>query len=462
MKAEIVSVGTELLLGQILNTNAAFLSRRLASLGVDVYIETTVGDNFDRIREVVNQAAGRADVIVMSGGLGPTSDDLTKEAVCAAFAISLVDDERVRQKLKEYLNKRGFGDPEAIEGNAKQALVPRGSIVLDNPRGTAPGLILDTVTTGGPLVVMLPGPPRELEPLWLEGVEPYISDLLKSRHEEGAICSRVLHVAGIGEPALERRIEDLIKSSNPTVAPCAKGGEIHLRITAKAESHERARDMVQNMDDTICLRLGHLVFGRDEETLEGVLGRILERNGLYLAAAESCTAGMFSARVANVPGSSKYFAGGVVSYSDRSKREILGVSEDVIREYGAVSPECAIAMSRGACERFGADIGVSITGIAGPDGGTPEKPVGTVFIGISEKTRLPPASVAVSRTSGVRDVNSMSTTAGGDGSGGYLISGDGFRSIAYRRWLPGSRRDVRERAVEEGLILLRRWLLERR
>ncbi|HHY38164.1 MAG TPA: competence/damage-inducible protein A [Clostridia bacterium] len=424
MKAEIISVGTELLLGQIVNTNAAFLGQRLAALGVDVYFTTTVGDNFDRIVDAVRQAAGRADIIVTSGGLGPTTDDLTKEAVCAAFNIPIVNDERVREKLNDYLGRRGFGNPEAVEGNAKQALVPKGSIVLENPCGTAPGLIIEMKTTGGPLVVMLPGPPRELEPLWYGGAEPYISGFLKSRHQEGAIYSRVLRAAGIGEPALEKRIEDLVKSSNPTVAPCAKGGEIHLRITAKAKSHEQALEMVQNMDDAVSSRLGQFIFGRDQETLEGVLGRVLEENGLCLAAAESCTAGMFCARIVNVPGSSKYFAGGVVSYSDDSKRDILGVPEPILREHGAVSAECAVAMAHGACERFKADIGVSITGIAGPDGGTPEKPVGTVFIGIFEKR-------------------------------------GNSRSAAYRRWLPGSRSDIRERAAEEALILLRRWLLER-
>jgi nicotinamide-nucleotide amidase len=449
LKAEIVSVGTELLLGQIVNTNAAFVGRRLASLGIDLYMETTVGDNLERIKNAVRAAGDRADIVILSGGLGPTSDDTTKEAVCSTFGIPLRFNETVQQDIEDYLQKRGFHGPDTgkgSKGNAKQAFVPTGAIILNNLCGTAPGFILKETTTGGPSVIMLPGPPREFEPMWLEGVEPYIAALTSMRREEAVIYSRVLRIAGIGEPTLEQMIADLVQSPDPTVAPCVKGGEIHLRITAKSKSPEEAKRVVQEMDDIISSRLGDLIFGRDHQTLEEAIGGMLTQKGLSLAIAESCTAGLLSARIVNVPGSSTYFLGGVISYSNISKQDTLEVPQDVLQTYGAVSPECAIAMSEGICRKFGANVGVSITGIAGPEGGTPEKPVGTVYLGITKMRQSEPVSIP-------SEAPTCDTIQRRE-------LGRGAVSVAYRRWFPGRRMDVRERSVEEALILLRRWLLE--
>lgn len=372
MRAEIISVGTELLLGQIVDTNAAYLGQELADLGVDVYFKQTVGDNAQRVQDAVRLALGRADAILMTGGLGPTEDDLTVEAVAATVGDELVRNEEVAAHVRRFFESRGRVPPESVY---KQAFVPRTARIIPNYRGTAPGIHLEPQ---GRMIFIMPGVPYEMQGMMSGYVIPY----LRGRTEGVVIGSVVLRVTGEGESAVEARIKDLIRGTTPTIAPYAKLGEVHLRITAKGPADE-VRAQLARGEAQVRERLGELVYGVDEESLEAVVGVLLASRGLTLSVAESCTGGLLAQRITNVPGSSAYFREGVVTYSNLAKSERLDVAPALLEQHGAVSADVAEAMAAGIRTRAGTDLGVSITGVAGPSGGTTEKPVGLVFIGLA-------------------------------------------------------------------------------
>lgn len=371
MRAEIISVGTELLLGQITDGNAAYLARVLAAYGVDVLHKQTVGDNLDRVRSAVGLALSRADLVVMTGGLGPTEDDLTAEAVAAALDLPLLHDPAVAEAVTAFFARRRRTPPESVY---KQARIPQGAQVIPNRRGTAPGLM---VPIGEQAIFLFPGVPAEMEVLVADGLIPW----LQARTGETVIRSRVLRITGLGESVVEERVRDLIHGSNPTVAPLATLGEVHLRITAKGSPEEVERRLGA-AEARLRDRLGEAIFGTDAETLHEVTARLLLERGLTLAVAESCTAGLAASRLTEVPGSSGFLLAGYVAYSDRAKVRDLGVPPALIEAHGAVSAEVAAAMADGARNRASADLGLGITGIAGPTGATETKPVGLVYLSV--------------------------------------------------------------------------------
>lgn len=374
MNAEIIAVGTELLLGQIVNTNAQFLSQQLANLGIGIYCQTVVGDNRKRLADALQQSLRRAQVVILTGGLGPTADDLTRDAVAEAMDRPLAFDERVWETIAARMRRFGRKIP---ENNKRQAMVPQGAEVLPNPNGTAPGL---AIANGSQLVVLLPGPPREMQPMFKEQVWPRLAQMAGS----SVIHSRSLRVIGVGESAAAELLSDLIEQQdNPTIALYAKLGELEVRLTAKAASDAQAEAAIAPLEQEIRGRLGLAVYGTDDETLPAVLGKLLRQGGYRLAVAESCTGGLIGSMITSVPGSSDYFDRGFVTYSNRAKRELLGVSAELLAEQGAVSQGCAQQMAVGARAQSEADVGIAVTGIAGPDGGSDDKPVGTVFAAVS-------------------------------------------------------------------------------
>ncbi len=372
MRAEILSVGTELLLGQIVDTNAAYIARELAALGLDVHFKQTVGDNPGRIQETLRLALGRADVIVMTGGLGPTEDDLTVEAVAEALGLELAHDPAVAEHIRRFFETRGRPLPDTV---FKQALLPRGARVIPNLRGTAPGVHLEH---DGRMIFIMPGVPFEMDGMMRDYVIPY----LRARTADTVIRSRILRVTGEGESAVEVRIKDLIRGRAPTVAPYAKLGEVHLRLTAKGRPDDVAAQIARG-EALVRERLGDLVYGIDDQMLEDVVADLLVSRGMTIAVAESCTGGLLAKRLTNVPGSSAYFMEGIVAYSNQAKVDRLDVDPALLEQYGAVSAPAAEAMATGIRRRAQTALGVSITGIAGPAGGTAEKPVGLVFIGLA-------------------------------------------------------------------------------
>jgi nicotinamide-nucleotide amidase len=372
MICEILSVGTELLLGDILNTNSQYLNRRLADLGISVYFNTTVGDNPQRLKKALEIAFSRSDMVIATGGLGPTKDDLTKEVSAEFFGKKLILHEESLNRIKEFFEKRGLP---LTEGNIKQAYIIEGSKVIPNDWGTAPGIIYEN---NGKILILLPGPPREMIPMFETYVVPYLLTLSSE-----TIQSKVLRVCGLGESFMEERIKDLIENqTNPTIAPYAKEGEAILRITAKAKSKEEAEKLIEEVEKEIRKRLGDFIYGEGDITLEEVVVKLLIEKGITIAIAESCTGGMISARIVNVPGVSKVFKEGIIAYSNESKVKRLNISEETLKKYGAVSKECALEMARNVAMISGADIGLSSTGIAGPEGGTSDKPVGLVYLGL--------------------------------------------------------------------------------
>ena len=371
MNAEIIAVGTELLLGDILNTNAQFLSQQLSALGIDVYYQSVVGDNPQRMKQTIHQAIGRSDVVILSGGLGPTDDDLTKEIAAEYFELPLVFHPEIMEEISQYLKRN------VPEANRKQAFIPEGAKIIHNPYGTAPGVIIEK---DNKTIVLLPGPPRELCPLFLEQVRPYLAS-----KTDCTMVSKVVRLFGIGESVVGETIRDLMENANPTVAPYAKDSEVTLRITAKAESEAEAEVLIQAMFEQVNGRLGKYIYSFGDKEMKQVLAELLLERKLTIAAAESCTAGMFCSMLAEVSGISEALKEGVVTYSNEAKEKYLGVSHETLAEFGAVSPETAREMAVGIRERSGADIGVSITGIAGPGGGTEEKPVGLVYVGVAMK-----------------------------------------------------------------------------
>jgi nicotinamide-nucleotide amidase len=372
--AEIVTIGTEMLLGDLVDTNTAWLSARLATLGVGVYRHTTVGDNRERITAVLREAASRADFVITTGGLGPTSDDLTNECLSVVTGRKMVEYPEARHHVDEMFRKFGR---KPTPNNYKQALFPEGTELIPNPLGTAMGALLEA---DGTLFATLPGVPPEMKRMFEDTLEP----LIRGR-SEGSIISKTLWFAGIGESALAEKVQDFLDAADPTVAPLAGEGKVRLRITARAATQREAEEKIAPVEKEILSRLADYYFGEDDETLESAVGRLLNERGATLALAESCTGGLLAKRLTDVPGSSTYFKEGLVVYSNESKERLLGVANAMLLEHGAVSEPVARKMAEGARKRAGTDYGLSITGIAGPDGGTEEKPVGLVFVGLSDE-----------------------------------------------------------------------------
>jgi nicotinamide-nucleotide amidase len=372
--AEIVTVGTEMLLGDLVDTNTAWISQRLAELGVGIYRHTTVGDNADRIVAALREASSRSDLVVTTGGLGPTSDDLTNACLSTLTGREMVEFGEAREHVDMMFEKFGR-TPTA--NNYKQALFPKGTRLIPNPVGTAMGALVEWE---GTLFATLPGVPTEMKSMFQETLEP----LIRAR-SAGSIVSKTLHFAGIGESALVERVQEFLDAEDPTVAPLAGQGRVRLRITTRAATDEEAQDKIAPVEKEMIARLGDYYFGEDEETLESAIGRLLQRRGATLALAESCTGGLLAKRLTDMPGSSAYFTEGLVTYSNESKERLLGVPHEMLVNHGAVSEPVAREMAEGARRVAGADYGLSATGIAGPDGGTEEKPVGLVFVGISDQ-----------------------------------------------------------------------------
>ena len=412
MVVELISVGTELLLGNIVNTNTQFLAEQCALLGLSMYHQVTVGDNRERLSEAVRTALGRSDVVILTGGLGPTEDDLTKEVCAEVMGFALKEDSHTKKRIEEYLKNSVF--KVIPDNNWKQAMVPEGAIVLDNDNGAAPGLILEKNQKAA---VVLPGPPGELYPLFKKQVFPY----LKKRQPE-ILRSQMVKICGVGESQVEDKLLDLIdKQTNPTIATYAKTGEVHLRVTARARSEEEAKKLVKPVVKEIKSRFGDNVYSvREEETLEMAVVKLLQKHELTVTTAESCTGGLLAGRLVNVPGASEVFREGFITYSNKAKRKYLDVNKSTLKKYGAVSSETAREMAIGGVFAADCDVCVAVTGIAGPDGGTEEKPVGLVYIATYMKEKVT------------------------------------VKKFQFK----GNRAKVREQAVVRALDLLRRSILE--
>lgn len=369
-----MTIGTEMLLGDLVDTNTAWISQRLAGLGVGIYRHTTVGDNPERIVDALREAASRSDLVVTTGGLGPTSDDLTNACLSTLTGREMVEYQEAREHVDRMFAKFGR---EPTENNYKQALFPKGTELIPNPVGTAMGALVEWE---GTLFATLPGVPSEMKSMFEATLEP----LIRAR-SDGSIVSKTLHFAGIGESALAEKVQEFLDATDPTVAPLAGQGKVRLRITTRAATEREAQEKIEPVEKEVVARLSDYYFGEDDETLEGAVGRLLKEQEATLALAESCTGGLLAKRLTDMPGSSAYFKEGLVTYSNDSKERLLGVAHELIMEHGAVSEPVARAMAEGARTVSGADYGLSVTGIAGPDGGTEEKPVGLVFVGISDQ-----------------------------------------------------------------------------
>jgi nicotinamide-nucleotide amidase len=409
MNAEIIAVGTEILLGDIVNTNAQFLSKKLAQMGISVYHQSVVGDNSNRLKEELNESFKRSDIVITTGGLGPTKDDLTKEIGAEYFNKEMILNEESLETIKNYFKKQGR---KLSKNNEKQVYFPKDSIILPNNFGTAPGCIIEE---NNKYLIMLPGPPREIIPMFEQHVVPYLK-----KFNEGVLISKVLKICGMGESQVVTEINHLIENqTNPTVAPYAKENEVTLRLTAKASNEEDALSLIAPLEKEIKDILGDNIYGTDSDTLEGVIGNFLIENNLSIATAESCTGGLLCGRLVNYPGISKCLVEGIVTYSNDSKMNRIGVKKETLENFGAVSEETALEMAKGVAKTSGADIGISTTGIAGPSGGTDEKPIGLVYIG-------------------------------------YYIQG---KSFAKRFVFPGNRESIRNRTVTVALDYLRKNLI---
>lgn len=396
MKAEIIAVGSELLLGQISNTNARYISSQLAELGIDVYYHTVVGDNPTRLVESIQIAENRADLIIFTGGLGPTKDDLTKEAISSHLGKRLVMDDHALVYIEDFFNRM---NRVMTENNKKQALVLEGCTVLENKHGMAPGMLLSTDKHA---YILLPGPPKEMEPMFQFEAKPLLQKLL---HKETIIMSQVIRFYGIGEAELETKVQDLLeKQTNPTLAPLASDGEVTLRLTAKSDTEDDAWQKIEELQAEILDRVGKYVYGYNNDSLASKLREILIDHSLTISAAESMTAGLFQSELAAVPGMGEALVGGMITYTEQIKVEQLGVDKQMIASKGVVSRECAEEMATRIKEKFGTNIGIGITGAAGPDGHGGQPP-GTVWIGIA-LDEMAPVSYKLS-LSGMRNTNRL-------------------------------------------------------
>ena len=379
MVVELISVGTEILLGNIVNTNTQYLAEKCALLGLSMYHQVTVGDNRERLFAVLETALNRSDVVILTGGLGPTEDDLTKEVCAEVMGFDLVDDEHTRERISKYFKNNIY--KEIPDNNWKQAMIPQGATVLDNSNGTAPGLIMEK---DGKTAILLPGPPNELKPLFTEQVFPY----LQSRQPE-VIRSQMVKICGFGESQVEDKLIDLINTqTNPTIATYAKTAEVHLRVTAKAANEDEAKALIKPVVKEIKSRFDNAVYTtKEEETLEMAVVRLLKKHELTVTTAESCTGGLIAGRLVNVPGASEVFREGFITYSNKAKRKYLDVSKGTLKKYGAVSEQTAKEMATGGVFASDADACIAVTGIAGPDADG-EKPVGLVYIACYIKDKV--------------------------------------------------------------------------
>lgn len=374
---ELISVGTEILLGDILNTDAQFLSIELAKLGISVIHQSTVGDNRERLLAQLKEAADRSDIIILSGGLGPTPDDLTKEVCCEFFGKKMFLHEPTVEKIKTYFSTKGM---EMAQNNLKQAMLPKDCVIFPNDNGTAPGMAIEK---DGVHILVLPGPPRELKPMFRNCAVPYLMQF-----SDRIIVSHNIRTFGIGESLMAERVNDLFDAENPTVAPYAKDGEALLRVTAMARTKEEAENLCKPVINEIKYRLDGFVYGVDYTCIEEAVIEKLKEKHMKVATAESCTGGLIAKRITDVPGASEVFDCGIISYANEIKHRVLGVSEDDLKKYGAVSEPVARQMAQGALKVSGADIAVSVTGIAGPDSDSTNKPVGLVYIGLADRDNV--------------------------------------------------------------------------
>ena len=412
MVVELISVGTELLLGNIVNTNAQYLAEKCALLGLSMYNQSVVGDNPARLADTIKTALDRSDVVILTGGLGPTEDDLTKEVCAEVMGFELAEDPHTKARIQEYFKNNIY--KVITDNNWKQAMVPVGAMVLDNDNGTAPGLIMEK---NGKHAILLPGPPNELYPLFSRQVFPYLQKL-----QPEVIRSQMVKICGVGESQVADKLLDLIdKQKNPTIATYAKTGEVHIRVTAKAATEEEARKLVKPVVKEIKNRFGDYVYStKEEETLEQAVVKLLKKYDLTMTTAESCTGGLLAGRIINVPGASEVYNEGFITYSNKAKRKYLDVSKSTLKKYGAVSEQTAREMATGGVFATDSDACVAVTGLAGPDGGSEEKPVGLVYIATYMKDKV----------------------------------------NVQRYQFKGNRAKIREQAVVKGLDLLRRSILD--
>ncbi len=394
MNCEIICVGTEILLGDILNTNTQYLSQQMAALGFNVLHQCVVGDNAARLAEQLNESLGRSELVLLTGGLGPTADDITKEVCCEVMGAELIMDEEELERIRAFFAKRGRV---MVEENKKQALVPQNGVVFTNHHGTAPGC---AVEQNGRWAVLLPGPPREMRPMFEGQVKPWLA-----QRSDSVIFSRMVRTFGIGESAMASAVRDLLDGVNPTVAPYAKDGEALLRVTAKAQTREQAARMCDETIEKIRKKLGSYIYGVDVNGLEFAVVEQLRRAGQKIAFAESCTGGLIAKRLTDVPGASAVFECGVVSYANEVKKNLLSVKAETIEQFTEVSRACAAEMAQGVRRLSGADYGVSVTGFAGPDPAPDGRPAGLIYVGVSSE-----------HGTAVREVN---TGRGGEGSRDY-------------------------------------------
>lgn len=372
MKAEIIAVGTEILLGNIVNTNAQYISQRLADLGIEVYHQSVIGDNAERLKGELKNALTKADLVITTGGLGPTDDDLTKETIFNYFNEKPVLNEESLENIKKYFKRLNKDMP---MNNVKQAYFPEKAIIMPNNNGTAPGCILEEENK---IIAVFPGPPKEMIPMFEESFVPYIK-----KFQTGILYSKVYRIAGIGESRAVEIVKDIIDNqSNPTIAPYAKEGEVTFRVTAKAKNIEEAKKIITPIDNELKERFGINLYGFDGTSLEAEIAKILINNNITISTAESCTGGLLAGRLINYPGISSVYLEGVITYSNEAKMKRIGVKRETLDKYGAVSSQTAEEMARGIAVTAGTDVGISTTGIAGPSGGTLEKPVGLVYIGV--------------------------------------------------------------------------------
>jgi nicotinamide-nucleotide amidase len=375
LKAEIIAIGSELLTPFRTDTNSLWLTERLNSVGIQVKAKTIVGDDESRLEEAIRDALRRSDVIISTGGLGPTEDDITRKVFARVTARQLLLDYDVLAEIRRRFASRGY---QMTPNNERQALIPKGSTVLANPNGTAPGI---KMTQDGKLIVLLPGPPREMKPMF----DDFVWADLEKMSRGIRISSRTLKVTGLGESAMDDLIAPIYRNySNPATTVLFTDSDLEIHLTATAETAQRAEQLADDLAEKLADKLGNYMYSANGESMEVVVGHRLALKGYTLATAESCTGGLISERITRVPGSSHYFLGGVVSYTEGAKSALLDVSPQLLERRGAVSGDVAEAMALGAKQRFGSTIGLSITGIAGPDGGTEQTPVGTVYVGIAD------------------------------------------------------------------------------
>jgi len=405
LSAEIIAVGTEILLGEITNTDAVDVAQALSELGINAYYQTVVGDNPDRLRKVLEIAKNRADIIITTGGLGPTFDDLTKNVAAEVFGRELQLHKPSLERIEEYFKRLGR---KMTDNNRRQAYLPEGCTVLPNDWGTAPGCAIEG---DGKILIMLPGPPRECKPMVKYRMVPYLEKLSDSH-----LVSHGIHIYGMGESEVESRISSFAeKMENPTLAPYAKDGEVLLRVTGKATTEEEADAITHPVIEKVCEILGDVVYGVDVPSLHSAAFEILKEKKLTLSTAESCTGGLCAKLITDIPGSSEVFRGGVCAYTNEIKEKLLGVPGELIEKYGVVSDEVARALSASACEKFGTDAGIGVTGYA--DGrGDERNPGGTIYVAVT-------------------------------------LNG---KTVSHKVYQPRGRKVARERAAQEAFNLLRR------